>query len=370
MVHLTPIHSAETSATALDCVHPITDVSLLICHELRTPLTSINGALKLLGYQQNGTLSDDAQRLLTIAINNADRLTRLANALENQAVPLLTLLSTTEMDLLQIENDLHRAVEQQEFELAYQPIVAADSGQIVGFEALARWQHSTRGEISPEVFIPLAEKTGLIGTLGRSLLDQACQQLRQWQTEFPAIPALSISVNLSAVQLLQPQLAAEVDAILRRHHLDPSSLKLEVTESALIDNKDLALATLADLHQLGIQLYIDDFGTGYSSLGRLRDLPFDTLKIDRSFIRNKNWAMSEAILMMAERLNLDVIVEGVETLDDVLTLRSLGCKKMQGYYFSAPAAAADIAALLGQQAGGRCFQVDPPVLGAVLDANF
>lgn len=369
MVCLTPINSAksaEDSDPCSDCAYPIDDISLLICHELRTPLTSINGALKLLGCYQSGALSDDAQRLLTIAINNADRLTRLANALENQAVPLLTLISTSEMDSLQIENDLHRAVEQQEFELAYQPIVAADSGQIVGFEALARWQHSTRGAISPEVFIPLAEKTGLIGTLGRSLLDQACQQLRHWQTEFPAIPALSISVNLSALQLLQPQLVAEVDEIIQRHHLDPSSLKLEVTESALIDNKDLALATLADLHQLGIQLYIDDFGTGYSSLGRLRDLPFDTLKIDRSFIRNKNWAMSEAILMMAERLNLEVIVEGVETLDDMLTLRSLGCKKMQGYYFSAPAAAADIATLLGQQGGGRCFRVAPPALGAML----
>lgn len=356
MVHLTPIHSAEEGFTALDCAHPINDVPLLICHELRTPLTSINGALKLLGYQHRA-LSNDAQRLLSIAISNTDRLTRLANALEDQSVPLLTLLSNSEMDLLQLENDLHRAVEQGEFTLAYQPIVAVDSGQIVGFEALARWQHSTRGAISPEVFVPLAEKTGLIYALGRSLLDQACQQLHQWQTEFATLSPLSISVNLSAVQLLQPQLVAQVSAILQRHQIAPGSLKLEVTESALIDNKEMALATLGELHQLGIQLYIDDFGTGYSSLGRLRDLPFDTLKIDRSFIHNKNWAMSEAILMMAERLKLEVIVEGVETLDDVLTLKSLGCRTMQGYYFSPPAAADNISTLLAQQAEGQYFCV-------------
>lgn len=369
MAYLAPVNAAENSVPVTDCAYSLDDISLLICHELRTPLTSIYGALKLLGYHQFETLSDDAQRLLTIAITNTDRLTRLANALENQTAPLLTLLSTSEMDRLQIENDLHLAVKQQEFELAYQPIVAVDSRQIIGFEALARWQHHTRDAISPEVFIPLAEKTGLIYTLGLLLLDQACHQLRQWQLEFPAITPLSISVNLSAIQLHQPHLVTQIDQILQHHHIAPSCLKLEITESALIDNKDLALETLVELRRLGIQLYIDDFGTGYSSLGRLRDLPFDTLKIDRSFIHNKNWAMSEAILMMAERLNLEVIVEGVETLNDAITLKSLGCKKMQGYYFSPPAPAVDISALLRRQAQGQRFRIDEPAAASPYPAQ-
>ncbi|PZU94374.1 MAG: diguanylate phosphodiesterase [Leptolyngbya sp.] len=341
---------SEDLCSIADCsAHSFDDISLLICHELRTPLASIQGALKLLGYQQSGTLSDDGQRLLAIAINNADRLNRLANALENQPTPLLTLLSSAELELLQLENDLHQAVEQQAIYLVYQPIVSIEHNQIIGFEALARWQHSHRASISPEVFIPLAEKAGLIDTLGLFLLDQACQQLHQWQMQFPAVVPLSVSVNLSAVQLRHPQLVEHIDQILKRHHIAPHSLKLEVTESALIENKDVAIRALVELQQLGIQLYIDDFGTGYSSLGRLQDLPFDTLKIDRSFIRNKNWAMSEAIFMLAERLHLDVIVEGVETLDDLMTLKELGYKKMQGYYFSRPLDSLGIARLLVRQ---------------------
>ncbi|MBD1875805.1 EAL domain-containing protein [Nodosilinea sp. FACHB-131] len=350
MAYSNSARPSEDLCSIADCsTHPFDDISLLICHELRTPLASIQGALKLLGYQQSGSLSDDGQRLLAIAINNADRLNRLANALENQPTPLLTLLSTAELELLQLENDLHQAVEQQAIHLDYQPIVSIEHNQIIGFEALARWQHSSRGIISPEVFIPLAEKAGLIDTLGLFLLDQACQQLHQWQVQFPAVTPLSVSVNLSAVQLRHPQLVEHIGQILERHHIAPHSLKLEVTESALIENKDLALRALVELQQLGIQLYIDDFGTGYSSLGRLQDLPFDTLKIDRSFIRNKNWAMSEAIFMLAERLRLDVIVEGVETLDDLMALKELGYKKMQGYYFSRPIDSLGVACLLMRQ---------------------
>ncbi|WP_017297126.1 putative bifunctional diguanylate cyclase/phosphodiesterase [Nodosilinea nodulosa] len=353
MAQPTPARSSENPLDLADCSkHSFDDISLLICHELRTPLASIQGALKLLGYQQSGSLSDDGQKLLAIAINNADRLTRLANALESQPAPLLTLLSTAEMELLQLENDLHQAVQQQQIYLAYQPIVSVGpqhTGRIIGFEALARWQHIQRGDISPEVFIPLSEKAGLIDTLGLFLLEQACQQLHYWQTQFPGPVPLSMSVNLSAVQLLQPQLVDRIRCILQQNHIAPSSLKLEVTESALIENKEQALAALVKLQQLGIQLYIDDFGTGYSSLGRLQDLPFDTLKIDRSFIRNKNWAMSEAILMLAERLELDVIVEGVETFEDLMCLKDLGYKKMQGYYFARPLDSTSVTSLLWHQ---------------------
>jgi len=350
MLNSNSTHSNDVSLPiSSDPSHQFEDISLLICHELRTPLTSIQGALKLLEHQQFGCLSDNGQRLLAIAINNADRLTRLANALESQPAPLLTLLSPSEIELLQLENDLFRSFEQQDFYLVYQPIVSINDSQIIGFEALARWQHSNQGLISPDIFIPLAEKTGLIQSLGLWLLDQACQQLQHWQTQFPSISPLSISVNLSTVQLLQPQLVQQIDQIIKQNNIHPSSLKLEITESTLIKNQSLALEVLIELRRLGIQLYVDDFGIGYSSLGRLQDLPFDTLKIDRSFIQNKNWAMSEAIMMLAHRLDLDVIVEGVETADDLASLRQLGCDKMQGYYFSRPTDNATILTMLTQQ---------------------
>ncbi len=327
-------------------IDPTQDTSLLLCHALKTPLTSIQGALKLLGYQHLDSLSDDAQNLLTIAINNADRLVRLTNELEVQKTPLLTVLSSAKIELLQLENDLHLAAKENDFYLLYQPIICLEDRKVIGFEALARWRHGSRGEIAPQVFIPLAEKTKLIYEIGLILLDKACQQLRQWQTRFPSSSPLTMSVNLSAVQLQDLNLVEQISQILAKNSLSLSSLKLEITESALVENANVAVKTLAKLRQLGIQIYIDDFGTGYSSLGRLQELPFDTLKIDQSFVRNKNWIMSETILMLAQKLGLEVIVEGVENLDELMNLQQLGCRKMQGYFFSRPIAPAGIAKLL------------------------
>lgn len=312
------------------------DMSLLICHELRTPLTSIQGVLKLLNNEQFGSLSHDGQRLLNIAISNANRLTRLANALEHQPAPLMSLLSAAEMELLQLENELCTAFNHQEFYLFYQPIVSIENNAIIGFEALARWNHPRKGLISPTVFVPLAEKTGLIHQLGLWLLERACQELRVWQTSFPLHPPLSISVNLSTVQLLKPNLVGQIKQILQAYDVEPGTLKIEITESALIENQEIALGTLTELRNLGVQLYVDDFGTGYSSLSRLQDLPFDALKIDRSFVRNKNWTISEAIMLLADRLDLDVIAEGIETSEELLCLKKIGCRKMQGYFFSRP----------------------------------
>lgn len=323
--------------------------SVLLCHELRTPLTSIQGALKLLGYQHLQTLSDDAKALLTIAINNAERLNRLANTLELQPAPLMTVLSPSKLEQLQLENDLHQAVEQRELFLLYQPIICLETARVIGFEALARWHHNIRGDISPEIFIPLAEKTNLIHDLGLFLLNEACQQLRYWQTNLSPQSPLSISVNLSAAQLQDFRLVKQIKEILAESQISPGSLKLEVTESALIENEHTALKILIELRHLGVQIYIDDFGTGYSSLGRLQELPFDTLKIDQSFVRNKNWIMSEAILMLAQRLSLDVIVEGVESLEDLINLKRLGCQKMQGYFFSRPIDSKKVSAMLAQQ---------------------
>ncbi|PSB27257.1 diguanylate phosphodiesterase [Stenomitos frigidus ULC18] len=312
------------------------NTALSICHELRTPLTSIQGALGLLHTGQLGCLSDEGQRVLAIAINNVNRLTRLANAMEDQPLLPMTLLAEGNIEQLQLENALYGALDRQEFQLAYQSIVSVDNNSIIGFEALARWYHPSKGVISPDIFIALAEKNQCIHPLGLWILEQACRQLYTWQQQFSAHPSLTMSVNLSALQLLQPNLVQEVQQILEKTQVRPSSLKLEITESMLIENQQEAIFALSQLRDMGIQLYVDDFGTGYSSLGRLQDLPIDVLKIDRSFVQSQQWDISETIVLLAAKLGLDVIAEGVETAEDQAALEAVGCTKMQGYHFSKP----------------------------------
>lgn len=328
--------SSAVSESPASGSSPLQDSSFLISHELRNPLASIQGALGLLETGQFGQLSEEGTQLLSIALRNANRLTRLASAIEQQPQPLSSMLSAAELQLLQLENELYQGLSEHEFFLSYQPIVAVEQDAILGFEALARWRHPTRGLISPAAFVPLAEKTGLIHQLGLWLLEQACRQLRQWQQAFPQAAPIVMSVNISTVQLAKPDLVSQIERILRLTEIAPGSLKLEITESALIENHAIALETLRALKALGVQLYLDDFGTGYSSLSRLQNLPLDALKIDRSFVRDKNWTISEAILLLAEKLNLDVIAEGIETPEDLSSLKSIGCKQMQGYFFSKP----------------------------------
>jgi len=329
--------------------YPIDDASTLICHELRTPLTVIHGVLKLLEYQTFGTLSPEGQQLLDIAVRNTQRLTRLANTLEHGPSTIDTMISIAEVDMLRLENDLLTAFNLPDFFLHYQPIIATQSNQIVGFEALARWRHPTRDVVSPDIFIPLTEKLGLIRQLGLYLLEQACQQLKVWQQRFPGDLPLTMNVNLSTLQLTDPEFCSQVQAILQATGLAPDTLKLEVTESALIQNHDVALKTFMGLKAIGVKIYLDDFGTGYSSLARLQDLPFDALKIDQSFVRNHNWSISEAILLLASHLNLDVVAEGIETPEQLHSLRELNCPKMQGYLFSKPLTGPGATHLLEQQ---------------------
>lgn len=314
----------------------LTDLTSLVSHELRTPLTSIQGVLGLLHKGYFGSLSEDGQRLLDIAIHNANRLSRLADAIDHEPAVSMTLLSDAEIERLQLENDFHSAFTHEELQLVYQPIVSVETNRILGFEALSRWHHPHKGLISPAIFIPLAEQTGLIHQLGLWSIEQACQQLYQWQQQFPSEPALTMSVNLSTIQLLQPNLVDQLQNILNKIDIAPHTLRLEITESALIENPEQAIAILSELKALGVQFYIDDFGTGYSALGRLKDLPIDALKIDRSFVSGKKWDISETILMLANKLGLDVIAEGVETPEELVSLRALGCKQMQGYFFSKP----------------------------------
>lgn len=307
-----------------------------ISHELRTPLTSILGVLRLIHGGHFGSLSAECESFLSLAIVSANRLERLAKVIEHENISPITLLSDLEMTHFHLENDLYLAVDRREFQTAYQPIVCADSNRILGFEALARWQHSQKGWIPPTVFIPLAEKTGLINQIGLRNLERSCFQLSHWQKQFPSASPLFVSVNLSAIQLAQPDFIEAIQKIIQDAGIAPGSLKLEITETSLIQNHDVAIATLTALKVLGVELYVDDFGTGYSSLGRLQDLPVDALKLDRCFIAGKQWHISKAILFLASKLGLDTIAEGVETLEEVEFLKAIGYRKMQGYFFSKP----------------------------------
>ena len=242
---------------------------------------------------------------------------------------------------LQLETDLRRGLERQEFHIYYQPITSLVTGNLSGFEALARWQHPTRGMISPTEFIPIAEETGLILSLGNWLLKEACKQLRHWQVKYNLHPPLKISVNLSGKQLEEPGLVKQIEEILKETGLDGRFLKLEITESTLMDNLETATNILLALREKKIQLSIDDFGTGYSSLSYLHRFPVDTLKIDRSFIdqiqsNQDNSAIVKAIVTLAHVLNMDVIAEGIETTSQLAQLKLLKCEHGQGYYFSKP----------------------------------
>ncbi|WP_008311103.1 putative bifunctional diguanylate cyclase/phosphodiesterase [Leptolyngbya sp. PCC 6406] len=331
----------------------LTDLSgnsaLFICHEIRTPLTSIKGALGLLHTGQLGSLSHEGQQLLAIAINNVNRLSRLAQTLEDKPTLPMTILSRTMVDQLQLENNLYKALTHQEFELAYQPIVSMKNNHIIGFEALARWPQSDTTSIPASVFIPLAEKLGCIHKLGIWILEQACHQLHIWQQAYANQTPLSMSVNLSVAEIFQPDLIPEVQRILETTKILPNTLKIEITESTLINNNRTAIPVLLALQDMGIQLYIDDFGTGYSCLSRLQELPIDGLKIDRSFVQSQQWQISKTICLLARNLGLDVIVEGVETPEELTALQRAGCTKMQGYYFSKPLDSQSVTALLSPQ---------------------
>jgi diguanylate cyclase (GGDEF)-like protein/PAS domain S-box-containing protein len=257
------------------------------------------------------------------------------------------------MARLQLENDLRHALERGEFRNFYQPIVALVSGEIAGFEALLRWQHPTRGLLGPIEFIPVAEETGLIRELGWWNLREACRQISEWRAGVDAHAHLTMSVNLSAKQFLQPNLVEDIRKLLVELALPPKALKLEITESTVMADPTAAVEMLQQIKSLGIDLAIDDFGTGYSSLSYLHRFPLDTLKIDRSFISGmgddeEGMEIARTILPMANNLQLDVVAEGVETIQQVAFLKKLQCKYGQGYYFSRPLSAEGTTALLAE----------------------
>ncbi|WP_019504957.1 GGDEF domain-containing phosphodiesterase [Pleurocapsa sp. PCC 7319] len=242
---------------------------------------------------------------------------------------------------LELETDLRRALERQEFEVYYQPITSLQLGILSAFEALVRWKHPTKGYIKPDNFIPLCEETGLIVPLGSWLLREACQTARNWQLKYPDHPPIRMSVNLSGQQFREPHLIEEIDSVLKETGLEGKFLKLEITESILIDNLETVTEIILNLRKRQIQFSIDDFGTGYSSLSYLHRFPVDTIKIDRSFVSQMqadgdNSAIVKAIITLAHMLDMDVIAEGIETTSQLAQLRLLQCEYGQGFFFSKP----------------------------------
>ncbi len=247
---------------------------------------------------------------------------------------------------------LERAVEREEIDVHYQPIVDLETGSMVAVEALARWDRPLHGLIGPDAFIPLADEIGLMVGIGRSVLRQACGQVRSWQSGFPEHRELRVNVNLAPSELSDPKLVADVESILRESGLAPDRLVLEITESGVMRNPDEALATMATLRELGVSLALDDFGTGHSSLAHLREFPIDSLKIAREFVSglpegHVDNVFVDAIVRLASSLGLDVVAEGVESERQASLVRQFGCTFGQGYHFGAPLGLLGVSNYLG-----------------------
>jgi diguanylate cyclase (GGDEF)-like protein len=312
-------------------------------HEVFTT-ASIGIALSNTGYERAEDLLRDADTAMYRAkMEGKKRHVVFDKAMHDRA-----------MELLQLETDLRRAITRNEFFLNYQPIVSLETGKVMSFEALVRWRHPERGLVGPGDFIPVAEETGLIIPLGQWVLNEACLQMREWQRHGVADASVTMSVNLSSRQFSQPDLIEQVRGALRESGLRPGNLKLEITESMVMENIDTAIDMLMQLRGLGVGLSIDDFGTGYSSLSYLHRFPIDTLKIDRSFVtqmtdNSENAEIVRTIVTLARSLDMAVVAEGVETSDQLRQLGDLGCDYGQGYLFSRPVGAGPAAELLTEE---------------------
>jgi diguanylate cyclase (GGDEF)-like protein len=272
-------------------------------------------------------------------------------------------MHTNALERLEVETELRRAIEREEFSIYYQPVVDTVTGKLACLEALLRWEHPERGLLLPDEFIPLAEETGLIVPIGKWVMKEVSLQAHTWQEEFTYDPPLRISTNLSARQLQHPTLVQEITEILQESGADLKGIELEITENAAMRYEDFVLRKLKGLKRLGVSLAIDDFGTGYSSLSHLNRLPIDAIKIDRSFIEKlgkdpKARKITEATISLAKALKLRVIPEGVETTEQLAQLRELGCRLAQGYYICEPLPSEEATAFIVNNLQSEPVEVD------------
>jgi len=288
--------------------------------------TSIGIAISQTSYQSIEEIIRDADIAMYSAKNNGKGNYAIFDAnMHKEAV-----------HVMRMENDLRNAIARNELECYYQPIYSFEENAVSGFEALVRWNHPNKGILMPNDFINLAEETGFIREVDLWVFDAACKQLSQWQRKYPSARSLTVNINLSAIHFNRVELIAHIGSVLNKYHLDPGSIKLEVTESVIMESVNYANEIFSILKKRGMKISIDDFGVGYSSLGRLISLPVDTLKIDRSFIisltKDKNSRnITRAIIDLAQVLSLDVIAEGVETQEQANLLERLGCNYIQGF---------------------------------------
>lgn len=330
------IHFAKRVATELSA-------PILLQERLVVVTTSIGIAFGVPEYNSPSELLRDAD----IALYRAK-----ANGRANYKV-FDARMHAQALKQMNLENDLRRAIAREELVVYYQPIIDLSSGNLTGFEALARWHSPDQGIISPEDFISAAAETGLIPSLDRWMLHSACQQLALWKRQFPDRSDLKVSVNLSSRTLQEPDLVETIEQTLLQTGLSVDSLALEITEETIIENINVASDLLSELRDRNVQISIDDFGTGYSSLSYLCDLPIDCLKIDRSFVSrmqngNKNYKVIEAIVALGSQLNLDTIAEGIETNQQLAWLNEMGCGYGQGYLLSKPLMSQSLAPFLAE----------------------
>ncbi|WP_412474783.1 EAL domain-containing protein [Rhizobium sp. WW22] len=305
-------------------------------------LTASVGLTSWVDQQENATgMLSDAE----LAMYRAKR------AGGNRVEPFQPAFRSFGTDRLQLETDLRRAVERKELSLVYQPIVRLEDAEVAGFEALMRWEHPKRGNIPPSEFIPIAEASDIIGPLGMFALEQATNDLMAWQRQTGDLP-LFVSINLSSVQLLNNELYDDIRALLAKTHCDPHRIKLELTESQVMENPEQARLVLDKLRDAGIGLALDDFGTGYSSLAYLTRFPFDTIKLDKAMVRDdsdKKAVLLRSVISMARELNMRVVAEGIESEEDALELAKIGCSYGQSFIFGPPMGSDSVIRLLKER---------------------